>query len=131
MLAEEQAVVREEDEHGLAELIEALELVVEPAHRAVRLLQGREAAATAPRPPVDLLLRQRRLRSQEGRLVAHVRLVERGRAGQLRVLELPLVAGSGHRAVQAARALAPPAGMGRELVELQIERLAAGHEAAN
>ena len=48
MLAEEDPVVGVEDEHGVAELTEALELAEDAAHGVVDLQQGGEATSIDP-----------------------------------------------------------------------------------
>ena len=126
VLAEEQPVVRDEQEHGATQLAAAAHRVEDAAHTAVDAPKRLERALP---PALDLALglpAQKRLAADERRLVPQVLLVEGRRAGQLHVREGPLVAGIGDRAVRPLAgvvSVSPSKGVGRTLVELEEERL--------
>src|SRR3954452_477013 len=127
VLAEEEAVVRQEYEHGAPELARLLHGVVDLLHSAIDPGQGGERAPPAAAKVASLRAVQAWQRAQERRLVGHVLLVEGGRPWERSVPEAPLVLrlGDGGMAAGPVR-VELMRDVRRALVELEVERLSLG-----
>jgi hypothetical protein len=127
VLAQEEAVVRGEDDHRVLDVPGLFE---GPDQTLDQVVHGEERGV--PRPVdldhvLDALLVELRPPLQVGRLVFHVRLVERRLDGEALLREGPLVAGRGER-LRGDPSLAFE--VRRERGHHQEERLALAHEGA-
>ena len=95
VLAVEEAVVGGEHDHGVLELAALPQRVVDALDHLVHREQRRGLVAVGPRDLVDLGRGQLRQVPDRSRLVAHVGLVERGRAWERGGRVPALVAGGG------------------------------------